>query len=187
MWVVKFFIKTMIDYLADIKMRFDFFRLHRVFLPRGAVANRIDNIKIGKQFTLAPFCQLFCQDRTGSELVIGDRVSLNYNVMVNADGGKIYLGNNVIIGPQTVLRAANHRFEDPNLPIRDQGNKGGAIVVEDDVWIGANVVVLPDVKIGKGSVIGAGSVVTRDIPEYSVAVGVPARVIKSRKPEERIR
>ena len=57
----------------------------------------------------------------------------------------------------------------------------GKIKIEDDVWIGSNVIILPNINIGKGSIIGAGSVVTKNIPEYSVAVGVPARVIKNRK------
>ncbi len=185
MWLLKVCLKIAIEALKIFKMRLDFFRKYGAYLPQGTVVNRIENIKIGKNFAISPYCQLLCQDIKGSELVIGDHVALNYNVMINADrGGKIYIGNNVMIGPQTVLRASNHKFKNIDVPICEQGCAGGTIVVEDGVWIGANVVVLPNVKIGKGSVIGAGSVVNRDISEYCVAVGVPARVIKSRRHQD---
>jgi acetyltransferase-like isoleucine patch superfamily enzyme len=72
-------------------------------------------------------------------------------------------------------------MNDITRPIRLQESIPGKIVIEDDCWIGANVTITRDVTIGRGSVIGANSVVTRDIPEYSVAVGVPARVIRNRR------
>ena len=94
--------------------------------------------------------------------------------------GEIFIGNNVLIGPYCILRAADHEFRNPNKLIKEQGHRSGRIVIEDDVWLGARVTVLKDVTIGKGSVIGAGSVVTKDIPPYSIAVGVPAKVIGKR-------
>lgn len=112
---------------------------------------------------------------------IGDGVSLNTGVVINAsDGGLIEIGNDVLIGPYCVLRAANHVFSDPSKPIRMQGHAAGRIVIEDDCWLGSHVVVTSNVTIGKGSVIGAHSVVTHDIPPYSVAMGVPAVVKKIR-------
>ncbi|MCE9640174.1 MAG: hypothetical protein K8S22_08520 [Betaproteobacteria bacterium] len=66
------------------------------------------------------------------------------------------------------------------MPINNQGHAAGVIDVADDVWIGANTVILPDVSIGKGAIIGAGSVVTKDVPAYSIAAGVPAKVIGTR-------
>ena len=108
-------------------------------------------------------------------------MSLNHNVSLNTDeGGKIILGDNVIIGPGSILRAVNHRFESTDVPIRDQGHAGGVIHVEEDVWLGANVMVLPGVRIGRGSIIGAGAIVTKDIPPYSIAVGNPAKVVRKR-------
>ena len=84
------------------------------------------------------------------------------------------------IGAHVVIIPYNHLFEDPSVQIFKQGSSQQGVFIEDDVWIGAHVTVTDGVRIGKGSVIGAGAVVTRDIPPYSVAVGVPARVIKSR-------
>ncbi len=154
-----------------------------VLLPAGTYILYPENITIGKNFTAGPFSQLMCQDPDkGSQIIMGNNISINHHVFINADcGGKITIGDNVIIGPMTILRASNHNFDDPDAPIRSQGHKPGAIHIEDDVWIGASVVVLPNVTIGRSSIIGAGCVVTKDIPAYSVAVGNPAKVIRSRK------
>lgn len=158
------------------------------FLPKSSILFPAKAIQIGKGFACGPFCQIYCQTLgKQSELVIGDRVALNSNVMINADnGGKIVIGNCVIVGPNVVLRASNHSFHKKEIPIREQDHEAGIIIIEDDVWLGSGVVVLPNVRIGRGSVIGAGSVVTKDIPPFSVAVGVPAHVIHSRGQEEKI-
>jgi acetyltransferase-like isoleucine patch superfamily enzyme len=76
---------------------------------------------------------------------------------------------------------AGHNFERVDIPIRKQGSLMKGIVIEDDVWIGCGCRILDGVRIGRGSVIGAGSVVNKNVPEYSVVVGVPGRVIKNRK------
>jgi len=115
-----------------------------------------------------------------NEIQIGDNVNINHGCLIAASQGEIIIQNNVLIGPYCVLRSSNHIFSDPNVPILKQGHEFGKIIIEHDVWIGANVVVLPNVRIGKGSVIGAGAVVTGDIEPYSIAVGVPARKIGSR-------
>jgi len=112
-------------------------------------------------------------------LKIGDRVNINHNVMLGAsDNGEIIIGNDVLVGPNVVIRASNHVSSQKDIPINQQGHAAGRIVIEDDVWIGANSVILPNITIGKGAVIGAGSVVTKDVPFYSLAGGVPAKVIK---------
>lgn len=140
------------------------------------------HVTIGSRLGISPDCRILCQDpEHGSELRIGNNVQLNFAVMINADcGGKITIGNDVLIGPNVVIRASDHRFSDVARPIVEQGHNAGRIDIGDDVWIGANAVILPNVRIGKGTVIGAGSVVNGDLPEYAVAVGVPARVIKTR-------
>jgi acetyltransferase-like isoleucine patch superfamily enzyme len=113
-------------------------------------------------------------------LEMGHRVAINYQVHIDASSGFIRIGNDVLIGPNCVLRAADHVFTDRTRPINSQGHRWGRIIIEDDCWLGANVVVLKNVTIGRGSVIGAGAVVTRNIPPYSIAVGVPARIIGQR-------
>ena len=120
-------------------------------------------------------------------VTLGDHASVQaYTVLVGYGTpehptGQIRIGNDVRIAPHVMMIAANHVFDDPDRPIREQGLDRGPIVIEDDVWIGGRVNVTAGVTIGRGSVIGAGAVVTRDIPPYSVAVGVPAKVIKSRR------
>jgi galactoside O-acetyltransferase len=111
---------------------------------------------------------------------MGDFVALNRNVLVDAAQGDITVGNYTLIGPNVVLRSSNHEFARIDIPVQMQGHKPGKIKVGRDVWIGANAVVLPNVSIGDGSIIGAGAVVTRDIPPGVIAGGVPARVLRSR-------
>ncbi|HKM25207.1 MAG TPA: DapH/DapD/GlmU-related protein, partial [Corynebacterium sp.] len=84
----------------------------------------------------------------------------------------------VYTSPFTQIIAVNHVFDDPTRPFVEQGITAEGIVVEDDVWLGANVVVTDGVRIGRGAVVAAGAVVTRDVPPHTVVAGVPARVIK---------
>lgn len=182
MSLTKLILYKIIILIRRYKMEQEFYSRYNTFLPRGSVVKSISSIIIGENFSLGENCFIYCQDpENNSSLRIGSRVALNNGVTINSDfGGRIEIGNNVIIGPDVIIRAANHNYSDPEKYIRDQGHISGKIIIEDDVWLGARVVVVPDVRIGKGSVVGAGSVVTRDIPSYSVAVGVPAKVIKQR-------
>lgn len=102
-----------------------------------------------------------------------------FNVM-RGQGG-IYIGNDVYTGPMVQIVAVNHVYQDATRPIREQGITARGIVIEDDVWIGAGATVVDGVTIGQGSIIGAGSVVTGDIPPYSIAIGTPAKPIKDRR------
>lgn len=95
-------------------------------------------------------------------------------------GGQIVIGENCLIGPKVVMRTASHRFEKKEVNIRGQGHQIADILIEDDCWIGANAIILGGVHIGKGAIIGAGAVVTKDIPSMVIAVGVPAKVLKYR-------
>lgn len=152
-------------------------------LPNGTVISNIKNITIGSNLKISPNCYIFAQGKPGdTQIIIGDNVGFNYNVMLNADcGGLIKLGDNISIGPYTVIRASNHNYTDINIPIQKQGHIPGIVEINNNVWIGAHVVILPNVKIGHSSIIGAGSIVTKDIPPLSIAVGNPAKIIKSRK------
>jgi acetyltransferase-like isoleucine patch superfamily enzyme len=95
--------------------------------------------------------------------------------------GHIKIGESCLIASHVGIYANNHNFADISRRIIDQGVTRKGIVIEDDCWLGTGVIVLDGVTIGQGSVIGAGAVVTKSIPPYSVAVGVPAKVISSRK------
>jgi acetyltransferase-like isoleucine patch superfamily enzyme len=113
------------------------------------------------------------------KLRLGTNSAWSQGCIFNCDGG-LSIGNNVLIGPHVCIHTTNHNYSNPKIPICRQGNTPEPVIIHDDVWIGANAVVLPGVTVGKGSVIGAGSIVTKSIPPYSVAVGNPARVVKRR-------
>ena len=113
-------------------------------------------------------------------LTIGANTRINHNVFIGADGGEVCIGKNCLIGPNTVIRAANHKFSDRRRPILDQGHDYGKIIIGEDVWLGANVVVCANVQIGDGCVVGAGSIVTRDLPSMTICVGNPAKPIRER-------
>jgi galactoside O-acetyltransferase len=144
----------------------------------GTVVECGKNISIGDQFSLLRYSTL---SACGGVLRIGDRVSINTNVLIDAsDGGEIIIGNDVLIGPNVVLRASNHVFSGKDTPINRQGHAGGRIVVGDDVWLGANVVVVPGATVGAHAVIAAGAVVTHDVEPWTVAGGVPAAPLARR-------
>ncbi|WP_193106453.1 DapH/DapD/GlmU-related protein [Brachybacterium sp. FME24] len=110
---------------------------------------------------------------------VGDDVYINRRAIVTARE-TVKIGDNVLIGPNVVIDSGDHIFADTDRPIWRQGFRNSPVEIGQNVWLGANVTVLKGVSIGRGSVIGAGAVVTRDIPEYSVAHGVPAVVVRSR-------
>ena len=132
---------------------------------------------MGERVTIASGARIF----SPQDVTIGDDVGIGRGTMIDAsDGGIIEIGSGIGIGPYCVLRAADHGFDDPNVPFRLQRHVPGRIVIEDDVWLGSHVVVTRNVRIGRGAVIGAHSVVTKDVPPYAVAAGVPARVMSAR-------
>ena len=112
-----------------------------------------------------------------TNIVFGKNVFINRNVNITARA-PISIGNDVLIGNNVIINSGNHNYSNSNLLIREQGHLTSPINIEDNVWIGANSVVLKGVTIGKGSVIGAGAVVTKDVPPKCVYGGVPARLIK---------
>lgn len=112
---------------------------------------------------------------------IGDHVFINRGCEFFPSGrlkeGTITLGNNVVLSPHVKIYAAGHDYDIYNLA---ESDTAGAVVVGDHVWIGANAVILQGVTLGEGAVIGAGSVVSKSVPAFSVAMGNPARVVKER-------
>lgn len=120
-----------------------------------------------------------------SEASIGENVSLGDNSGIGR-GAVIYsnvnIGNNVMMGPEVFIITVNHKFDEIDIPMNKQGvSPIQPVIIEDDVWIGARVIILPGVKVGTGSIIGAGAVVSKNVEPYSVMVGVPAKLIKKRK------
>jgi maltose O-acetyltransferase len=116
---------------------------------------------------------------SGSLIRIGNRSGIGIQSRLL---GPVRIGNDVMMGPNVTILTQNHVIDDVTCPMLEQGfTAAREVQIEDDVWIGMNSIVLPGVRIGKGSVIGAGAVVTRDVPAYSVAVGNPARVVRDRR------
>ena len=161
-----------------------------------------DKIKIGKNCLIGDNCLLDAKGEGGG-ICIGDNVQISRNTLLRSKGGFIQIGNNtsvssfchissvatrVKIGKNVLIASycyiiggGGYGFDRLDVPIKDQGKFGKGIVIEDNVWLGAGVYVIDGNNIGTGSIIGAGSVVTKNIPKYSVATGVPAKVIKKRK------
>jgi acetyltransferase-like isoleucine patch superfamily enzyme len=113
------------------------------------------------------------------KITIGNRVHIGEGTVIFS-GLSIKIGNDVIIGPQNVIVDSDHRYQDLSIPMNRQPLSFKEVSIGEDVWIASHCVVTKGVTIHKGAVIGAGGVVNKDIPPYSIAVGVPARVIKKR-------
>jgi acetyltransferase-like isoleucine patch superfamily enzyme len=115
----------------------------------------------------------------GGFIHIGDDCSLNNHVVMYGHGG-ITVHDGCRIATGVVVVAFNHSFADPDLPIRSQPLTAHGVVIGPDAWIGARAIVLDGVTVGRGSVVGAGAVVTRDVPEFAIVAGNPARVLRRR-------
>jgi len=127
---------------------------------------------LGSYSTIEDFCTI---NNGVGDVIIGNETRVG---MGNVVIGPVNVGNHVILAQNIVISGLNHCYEDINLPISKQSVTTALITIEDECWIGANAVITAGVMLGKHSVIAAGSVVTKNIPPYSVAVGNPARVIK---------
>lgn len=112
-------------------------------------------------------------------VTLGERSWLGPFCLVYGNGG-VTIGRNVLVAGHTTINTVSHAAERCDIPINDQPVLTGPVVIEDDVWIGLNAVILQGVTLGHGCIVGAGAVVTRSIPPWSIAVGVPARVVGRR-------
>lgn len=146
----------------------------------GAQFMGLENMSLGSGCLVRKNCSFAAH--SGGKIDIADNVGFNMNTAVlAADGGHISIGRDTIVAQNVVIRAADHNHSDPHVPIRFQGHVGGMISIGQGSWIGANVVITRNVRIGEYCIIGAGSVVTKDVPDYSIAAGVPARLIRDRR------
>lgn len=129
--------------------------------------------------TVRPSCTFFCNE-SHSKIDLGFGVEIgNHSTLSSMN--LIIIEDYVLTGPHVFISDHNHKYADPSLPISQQGvscKKDDRIVIGEGSWLGTNVVIIGNVRIGKHCVIGANSVVTKDIPDYCVAVGMPAKIIK---------
>lgn len=138
----------------------------RGFFSKKIVAYQGEHINIEKKAAFTP------------ELKIGDWSGIGVNCEVN---GPVTIGKYVMMGPEVVIYTSGHNFERTDIPMQQQGSsETKPVVIEDDVWIGRRAIIMPGVHIGKGCVIGAGAIVTKDVPDYCVVGGVPAKILKRR-------
>lgn len=136
-----------------------------------------DNVTISRGVMIRP--SSYYGGDLGKGLVMGDHSSIGPYGYVGCSG-KITIGSNVMLGPKCSLFAENHVFENTDATIKEQGVKQKGITIEDDCWIGSNTIILDGVTIGKGSVIAAGSVVSKNVPAYSVLIQKKPTEIRER-------
>jgi acetyltransferase-like isoleucine patch superfamily enzyme len=176
-----------------------------VFADRNVRLLHAGYISAGRDLNLEEGCQIMGLSRRG--IVFGDRCTVGRFAMIcptNAFGGEpgeglkvgdhsnigpfayvgcsgyVEIGRRVLMGPRVTLIAENHTFDEPGLPIKEQGVERRDITISDDCWLGAGATILAGVTVGSGAVVAAGAVVTRDVPPLTVVAGVPARVVRER-------
>lgn len=164
------------------KLLFWFYQLTGAWLPASqhfAPAKMIRNFwakkiaKCGKNINVERYAYFT------PGLTIGDRSGIGIRCEIY---GQVTIGRDVMMGPEVVIYTSGHRFDRTDIPMMDQGStEMRPVTIGNDVWIGRRVIIMPGVTIGDGCVIGAGAVVTKDIPPYSVVGGVPAKILKERR------
>jgi galactoside O-acetyltransferase len=176
-----------------------------VYIQNGVEFLGTDRIEIGTGVYIFKGVRIDAQGHPNNKMYLGRGVAIERNVDIGclentsihideetfiapnvciAGPGDIKIGKRCMIASHSGIYANNHNFSNPLEPIKHQGVTRKGIVIEDDCWLGHGVTVLDGVTIGQGSVIGAGAVVTKDIPPFSVAIGVPAQVIKNRMSQQ---
>lgn len=152
---------------------------HKVQIGRGATVTankKAGSIAIGDRTVLHDYVKITANE---GFVQIGNDCSIQTFCTISGVGG-VRIGNGVRIAARSGIVAAQHVIDRLDIPIHKQGLTGRGVQIDDDVWIGMNCSILDGVHIGTGAVIGAGAVVTKDIPPYAIAGGVPARIIRHR-------
>lgn len=146
-------------------------------------------INLGQKGMRSLFARLFLT-KAGKNIDIQKNARFSHTCVVGDNSGigmeaklygKVIIGNDVMMGPQCWIYTQNHEFRYLDRPMRDQGpQEEKPVVIGNDVWIGGRVTILPGVKIGNGAIIGAGAVVSKDVPDYAIVGGNPAHILKYR-------
>jgi acetyltransferase-like isoleucine patch superfamily enzyme len=137
-------------------------------------------IEIGRNVFIGRNSIIYCQN---GDIEIGDNANIGSNCQVFS-AKKVVIGANVLMAAYSYLVGGGHRYDDPDRPIIEQGRVAKGIAINENAWLGAGVQILDGVTVGQGSIIAAGAVVTDDIPEYAIAGGMPARVLRDRRSQE---
>lgn len=169
---------------SGVRLRFaNYIHLHHgVYLDHGAYLHACPHgIEIGENTIVMHGAILHVynfRDLPNAGIKIGKDSLIGEYSVIRGQGG-VTIGDRVYTSPFTQIIAVNHVFDDPQRPFVEQGITAEGIVIEDDVWLGASCVVTDGVRIGKGAVVAAGAVVTKDVPPHTVVAGVPAKVLKT--------
>lgn len=176
-----------------------------IIIKKRVIIKNANHISVGKNFIAEEGCEINGLSKRG--LTFGDRVTIGAYALIrpsNYYGGEpgeglkvgnnsnigpfsyigcsgfVEIGNNVMISPRVSIYSENHIYVSTEIPMKEQGVEREFVKIEDDCWIAANSIILAGVTIGRGSIIAAGSVVTKNIPSFSIVAGVPAKVIAKR-------
>jgi acetyltransferase-like isoleucine patch superfamily enzyme len=147
----------------------------------------VAEIEIGNNSRImrnAYVCSYVSNARSGEGIYIGNKSWIGINSVLSSGQGGLFIGNNVIIASNVTMVTGNHDYRDIAATTAEQQYVGSPIHIHDDVWIGANSAIVGGVTVGKHAVIAAGSVVTKDVPAYTMVGGVPAKIIKKFKDDE---
>lgn len=186
------FIRVVLHYIKDViffrreiglltKRNFSNFGKQSILAKPYLQLSGCKNIVIGMNTTILSYCRLSVYgDSINDSIIIGNNCYIGYNFTVLASSkSKIIIGNNVLIASSVIITNENHGIDPTNkINYMDQELTSNDVYIGDGCWIGEKVCILPGVQIGKKCIIGAGAVVTKSIPEYSIAVGNPAKITK---------
>lgn len=142
----------------------------------------VDGITLGDRVTVGSYSSLMASTvvrEPGRGITVGNNTAIGIRNTIWGQGG-VVIGNDCLLGPDVFIVSENHTFDSRETPILAQGGVRDAVTIGDDCWLGAGVKIMPGVTIGDGAVIGAGAVVTKSVPAYSIAAGIPARVMGTR-------
>jgi acetyltransferase-like isoleucine patch superfamily enzyme len=153
----------------------------KIYIGKGVNIKGKSRIILHNNVCIRPYADIWCN---GEKIEIGNASEIGERCRISI-ANSLKIGNKVLLSPNVYITDCDHAYEDINTPVIEQGivNKDNRVVIDDNAYIGINSVIVGNVHIGKGSVIGANSVVTKDIPDHCVAVGSPARIIKKYNPE----
>ncbi|HEY6976492.1 MAG TPA: acyltransferase [Chitinophagaceae bacterium] len=149
---------------------------HKLFNPIKRLYLISQGAKIGKGITFYPGIKI----NPAKNISIGNLVDLAWGVLITTKGG-VEIGERTLIGYNTMILSSNHVIPLVSEKIFHAGHVAKKVTIQNDVWIGAGCIILPGITIGEGAVVAAGSVVTKDIPSFTIAGGVPAKIIKQRE------
>ena len=172
-----------------------------IFLGRRCKIIHRNKISVGKSLTIGDNVEINALSKQG--VTIGDNVSILKNTIIECTGvirnlgeglvignnvgiaqgafiqvrGRVVIGNDVIFGPNVSIFSETHNFDDPDIPVKLQGETRKGVTIEDGAWIGTRAIILDGVTVGRNSVVAAGAIVTRDVPPGAIVGGIPAKPI----------